>query len=68
MTLAECADALAAGFRVIYSPFNPDDPEEAGVITSVGETFAHVRYGADLGSRATNPERLSLAGYPAVTG
>lgn len=35
-------------------------PHKEGVITSVNEIYVHVRYGSDVGSKATRPEDLEL--------
>lgn len=74
MTLEEAAEHV--GQKVIYhgvhSPagagrprLRPDEPRtgpvaEEGVITSAGEQYVFVRYGSDVGSKATHPEMLEL--------
>lgn len=59
MTPAEAAGAV--GRAVLYRPRGErsDDRVEQGVITSVNERWAFVRYGADVGSRATDPADLT---------
>ena len=74
MTLDEAAQHV--GWKVIYraahSPAGQGRPRtrrevagtgavvEEGVITSVGQQFVFVRYGADTGSKATHPAMLQL--------
>lgn len=55
MTLDEARDNI--GNKVIYYV---GFQHEEGVITSVNEIYVHVRYGADIGSKATRPEDLEL--------
>jgi hypothetical protein len=47
------------GSRVVYRP-DPAIPAEEGVITSVTDRWVFVRYGADIGAKATGPENLDL--------
>jgi hypothetical protein len=55
MTLEEAKERI--GHKVAY--VQPGAPRlEEGVITSVNKTFVFVRYGADMGSKATRPEDL----------
>lgn len=59
MTLTEARDRI--GQKVVYRAphVGPDSPGEEGVITSVGYVWAYVRYGADVTSKATQPELLT---------
>lgn len=60
MTILECKNNI--GRKVTYIPFEGCDISlrEYGVITSVNERFAFVRYGSDINSKATNPNDLIL--------
>ncbi len=60
MTLEEFRPLI--GRRVVYLPSRRLHlgQLESGTITSVGDAFVFVRYGADLGSKATNAEDLEL--------
>jgi hypothetical protein len=59
----ECLAAAGAGeVRVVYQPGH--GPAEEGVITRVTERFVFVRYGTDVGSKATRADCLVLAGAP----
>lgn len=60
MTLQECKESI--GRKVTYVPFVGCDPSlhEEGVITSVNNKFAFVRYGSDINSKATRLEDLRL--------
>ena len=74
MTLDEAREHT--GHKVIYraghSPagegrprLRPDEADlgsvtEEGVITSVGQQYVFVRYGPDVGSKATHPDDLTL--------
>lgn len=59
MTLEEARDNT--GRKVVYYPYAPElDQVEEGVITGVNGSYAFVRYGSDYGSKATDPERLTL--------
>ena len=64
MTLTEARQHIDEG--VIYWERTWDDHSvvDAGVITSVGQRFAFVRYGDDTGSRATDPAMLWLDDTP----
>lgn len=57
-TLTEARSRV--GEKVVYRAphVSLNEPGEEGVITSVGETFVYVRYGADVTSKATPVERL----------
>lgn len=59
-TLSEASELV--GRKVVYrAPHNqPDGPCEEGVITSVNDTYIFVRYGSDVGSKATRAEDLEL--------
>ena len=58
MTLEEGREAI--GRTVIYQPGN-GQPDDRGVITSVGHHFIFVRYGGEEGrGQATPPESLTL--------
>lgn len=65
MTLAEASDHVRS--KVIYRP--PHVPREAsgeeGIITSVNTSYVFVRYGADVGSMATPPDRIELVAVDA---
>lgn len=56
MTIEEAAANI--GRRVVYT--HPHGPTEYGVITSVSERFAFVRYGDAVNSQATPVERLTF--------
>jgi hypothetical protein len=60
MTLDETRQHV--GRRVTYRPWPSAAPElwERGTITSVGEVWCFVRYGADQHGKATNPNDLEL--------
>ena len=60
MTIQECKDNV--GRYVTYIPYKGCDPKlyERGVITSVNDKYAFVRYGSDLHSKATDPCDLML--------
>lgn len=60
MTLGEARDAI--GQVVVYRPGGGG--LETGVVTSVGDAFVFVRYGADRHSKATRPEDLELETSP----
>lgn len=62
MTLTDAAGRV--GQKVIYrAPYVPlGEPGEEGVITSVNERFVFVRYGADVGSKATEAQYLMAVG------
>jgi hypothetical protein len=45
------------GRSVVYTPYEGAKTED-GVITSVNEQYVFVRYGADKGSKATDPRDL----------
>ena len=55
MTLDEARELV--GLKVVYDG-GPGALEE-GVVTSVNDRFVFVRYGSDVGSKATPPERLT---------
>ncbi len=62
MTIDEARASI--GRSVTYRPREHRPwagPPEEGVITSVNDSFAFVRYGSDKTSRATLPELLSLS-------
>ena len=56
MTRDEAAAHI--GSKVIYQPHG--GPVEEGVITSVGSRYVFVRYGSDVGSKATSADALTL--------
>ena len=56
MTLDEARTRVGNG--VVYRP-RPGAKVEQGTVTSVGETFVFVRYGADTVSKATRPQDLA---------
>lgn len=58
MTLSEAREGV--GRAVVYEPFKGCDQGqlEYGMITSVNERVAFVRYGSDKYSKATAPEDL----------
>lgn len=60
MTIQECKESV--GRKVTYVPFEGCDPSllEHGVITSVNDKYAFVRYGSDVNSKATRPEDLII--------
>ena len=60
MTLQECKESI--GRYVTYIPFEGRDIslQERGIITSVNEKYAFVRYGNDCISKSTNPDDLIL--------
>lgn len=58
MTLDEARTHI--GHKVVYRPCNGLDRDEIGVITSVGERYAFVRYGSDEHGKATYPAKLEL--------
>lgn len=60
MTLAQAARLI--GRVVVYNP--PVGDRETGVISSVSGKYVFVCYGIDRTPRATDPERLVLAGAP----
>ena len=64
MNLEECRARI--GGTVTYRDFGREP--EYGVITSVSDRFAFVRYGSDLNAKATSPELLTLAEAAEVTG
>ena len=45
------------GSRVVYRPYPEAVPEE-GVVTRVTDRFVFVRYGSDVGAKATAAEVL----------
>lgn len=55
MTIEECRAHIGAG--VVYG-------SEDGVITSVNDTYAFVRYSGDQHSKATHPALLVLLTRP----
>ncbi len=59
MTLTEARDRV--GQKVVYRAphVGHHQPGEEGVITSVGDTWVYVRYGASTTSKATHPEMLA---------
>jgi ribosomal protein L35AE/L33A len=57
MMLEEARELI--GRRVTYRPY-PEGAVEEGTITSVGGAYVFVRYGADVASKATNPQDLWL--------
>ena len=61
MTLEQAAANV--GRRVLYRTAHG---QESGVITSVGTVFVFVRYGSDTGSKATDPESLTLEAGPDI--
>lgn len=62
MKLSDAAERI--GQKVIYSASRITPPEE-GVITSVNHRYVFVRYGADVHSKATDADCLTLlAGDP----
>ena len=56
MTLDEAREHV--GGKVVYQPGL--GPCEEGVITSVSERYVFVRYGSDVGAKATRPDWLAL--------
>jgi hypothetical protein len=62
MTIEEARAAVDLKAVVVYSPGGTG--AETGMVTSVSETMAFVRYGADTGSKATRPEDLAFAFAP----
>jgi hypothetical protein len=56
VTLDECRANIGAG--VVYTPRH--GRREDGVLTSVGCSYAFVRYAGDATSKATPPEHLEL--------
>ena len=56
MTLDEARQRIGHG--VVYRPFADVIPEQ-GVITSVNDHWVFVRYGSDVGSKATEPWLLT---------
>ena len=60
MTIEECKSSL--GRLVTYIPFKNCDKSllDTGIITSVNDEYAFVRYGNDINSKATKPEDLKL--------
>lgn len=60
MTIQECKENV--GRNVTYIPFEGCDSKlhEYGVITSVNDRYAFVRYGSDVNSKATDPSDLRL--------
>lgn len=61
MSIDEARDHV--GRQVIYRPCGAlaGDRLESGVISSVNAAYVFVRYGSDLGSKATHAEQLELA-------
>lgn len=59
MTLTAAQDRI--GQKVVYRAphVSPDRPGEEGVITSVGDIWVYVRFGADAHSKATHPSQLT---------
>lgn len=55
MTIDECRAYIGSG--VVYAAFGC---REDGVITSVGDLYAFVRYAGDSHSKATHPSQLAL--------
>lgn len=55
MTLDECREGIGCG--VVYQP--QDGPPEGGIVTSVGNRYAFVRYTGDQHSKATDPGHLT---------
>jgi hypothetical protein len=59
MTIDEARGHI--GEEVTYHPYAPElDPVERGVITSVSDRYAFVRYHGDAVGKATSPELLTL--------
>jgi len=58
MTLEDAREHV--GDKVTYDAGCDRCQPEEGVITSVSRRFAFVRYGADYGSKATDPAMLTL--------
>ena len=59
MTIAQCLDNIGHG--VIYHPAGtPHSTANLGVITSVNESYAFVRYHGDEVSKSTRPCDLIL--------
>jgi hypothetical protein len=63
VTLDEAREHI--GDKVVYCPPGPSSAprpqrREEGVITSVSASWVFVRYGADYGSKATDPRDVSL--------
>ncbi|OBY33506.1 hypothetical protein [Mycolicibacter kumamotonensis] len=58
MTIDEAREQV--GHKVVYRAphLASDSPGEEGVITSVSDSYAYVRYGADVHSKATYPALL----------
>jgi len=54
MTLDEARASI--GLLVVYRRLNK--PLDEGVVTSVSDRYVFVRYGAQVGSAATNPADL----------
>lgn len=64
MTLDEARQAI--GLKVVYEVQQGDDMlREEGVVTSVNERYVFVCYGAEVGSKATPPDALTLVARPA---
>ncbi len=59
MTLQEAYDNIGAA--VVYKLFADARHFEAGVITSVNDSYVFVRYGDDTGSKATYASDLTLS-------
>jgi len=64
MTLDECCANIGAG--VVYKAACGCGEPEDGVITSVGNLYAFVRYRGDNHSKATHPDHLTLLSKGAV--
>jgi hypothetical protein len=56
VTLSEARESI--GRLVAYTPYQ--GVRELGVITAVRGAHVFVRYGTDLGSKATYPENLEV--------
>lgn len=46
------------GLKVVYRPRPDAAPEEEGVVTRVTDRYVYVRYGSDVGAKATAAEVL----------
>lgn len=62
MTLDEAREGI--GLLVVYR--RPHCAVEQGVITSVNDTYVFVRYGAQVGSAATDPADLQFLSRMAI--
>jgi hypothetical protein len=58
MKISEAAERI--GQKVVYRAphVRSDEPGEEGVITAVSSAYVFVRFGTDVGSKATGPEML----------